>query len=188
MRMLAARTHKFIPGATVIVLLAAGGLLWWGVNHRQPKSAHTRERYAGFVPAHPKRGGTLKPPDALQPALDAYDAGRYRDAEAAALRVVEGARDSKDPKKRTEAARARYVLAFSAARRKELALARERFALLRAEASKLPGKGKQEERPGIPTPTLRDEEVPRTTRTAANLRCRLGPFKFLHPFGKTFAK
>jgi len=156
-RVVLTRSRKLIAAAAIIIGLAAGGLLWWGVNHRHPKLAHTRERYGGFVPAHPKRAGTLKQPDALQPALDAYDAGRYRDAEAAALRVVEGARDSKDPKKRTEAARARYVLAFSAARRKELALARERFALLRAEASKLPGKGKQEERPGIPTPTLEEE-------------------------------
>ena len=95
--------------------------------------------------------------DPLRPSIKAYNAGQFKQAEAEALKVVEKNSSSKSPAIRKQAVRARYVLAFSAARRKDMKLARDRFKVLEQEAAKLPDKGKQEAPPGQPSPTL--EEV-----------------------------
>jgi hypothetical protein len=68
-----------------------------------------------------------RPPAA--PARAAYEAGDYAAAEAAARRDLTGAATAEGR------AEARWVLAWSAARRGDLALARERFGLLRREAA-----------------------------------------------------
>lgn len=102
---------------------------------------------------------SLRPPTAglTRAALDAYNHGKYWDAETAAATVVIESRKLADPAPAHELAKARWVLAYSAARRKDLKLARERFALLRSEASQLPNKGKQEVVPGETEPTLEQE-------------------------------
>ena len=71
----------------------------------------------------------------VQPALDAYNAGRYDQAEVAAKRIVAGSRGPGATVPAREGARARWVLAFSAARRHDLATARKRFAELKQAAA-----------------------------------------------------
>jgi predicted double-glycine peptidase len=158
MGMLTKKRFTLLAASVIIVLLAGGGLWWWRSTRPQPKLVYTPEGYGGFVPARPKAAGkSKKPADPLQPAVTAYNAGRYKDAEAAALRVIESAAKSKDPIERKQAAKAHYVLAFSAAPRKDLQLARDRFAVLQQEAAKLPDKGKQGNMPGVVSPTLEEE-------------------------------
>ena len=56
-----------------------------------------------------------------------------------------------------QAAQARSLLAYSAARRHDLILARTRFAAARQEAARLPDKGKQAAVPGEVSPTLEED-------------------------------
>jgi predicted double-glycine peptidase len=79
------------------------------------------------------------------------------EAEAAAGQFLQWAAASSDPAVKKQVVLVRRVLAFSAARRKDLRLARERFAVLRQEASLLPDKGKPEAEPGENPPTLEEE-------------------------------
>jgi hypothetical protein len=112
------------------------------------------------TPAQPKPSATTPsapPPAAIDRALGAYSAGKYREAETAAAHVIRSASSSQDPALKQQAARARWVHAFAAARRKDLPVARERFALLRAEAARLPDKGKPEAKLGENPPTLEEE-------------------------------
>lgn len=156
MRIFSTRTYKVAVVAIVVILLGGGGLVWWKVTYKKPKLAYTSEGYGGFVPAPTKtKGKSQKSP--LQTAIDAYNKGDYKGAEAMALSVVESSSNSKSPKKQKEAARAQYILAFSAARQKDMALARDRFAVLKEKAAKLPDKGKQGNMPGVVSPTLEED-------------------------------
>lgn len=96
-------------------------------------------------------------PDPLTKSVDAYNHGNYREAEAAAQRIVDANSKSKDPAKRRKAVEGRYVLAFCAARRKDMAQARDRFATLRREAAKLPDKVARKPMPGNVRPTLEED-------------------------------
>lgn len=96
-------------------------------------------------------------PDPLTKSVDAYNHGKYREAEAAAQRIVDVNSKSSDPAKRRKAVEGRYVLAYCAARRKDMAQARERFAVLRSEAAKLPDKGARKPMPGNVRPTLEED-------------------------------
>ncbi len=102
----------------------------------------------------------------LAPALAAYNDGRYHEAERLARPLVRAANRGKNatrsPASQAEALRARWVLAFSAARRNELPLARKRFAQLREEAAGVPDPEREmtfEARPtpGPRKPTLEEE-------------------------------
>lgn len=134
------------------VAIIAGGLWWY--THRGPRLVYTSEGYGGYVPAgqHKK-----KPTDPLSRAVDAYNRGNYKQAEAQAWRVVDAGRGAKSIRKRKDAVQARYVVAFSAARREDFALARDRFSRLKEEAAKLPDKGAQPPLPGAAQPTLEEE-------------------------------
>jgi hypothetical protein len=90
----------------------------------------------------------------VEAAVEHYSAGKYPEAERAALGVVDGAGESGDGLE--ERARARWVLAFSAARRKDFPLARERFASLRKEAAAVP-EAKVSDEAGDGEPTLEEE-------------------------------
>ncbi len=90
-------------------------------------------------------------------ALEAYNRGHFEEAEQAAAPVAERARKSPDPVVRKQGARARWVMAFAAARRKDFPVARQRFAQLREEAAALPDHGKQGGRLGENPPTLEEE-------------------------------
>lgn len=125
-----------IMAAGVVLCWRSGGMKWLGQ----------------WVPG---RQATAKDP--LKPAVDAYNKGEYRQAEAAAQKIITANAGSNDPKKRRKSVEARYVLAFSAARRRDMAEARDRFGVLRQEAAKLPDKGKQTPLPGAARPTLEEE-------------------------------
>lgn len=152
-------------------LLAAGGL-WLGQHrahrHAGPPPVYTASGYGGFVtPVVPKAAVTrsaaqgkakqARPApaaDPVGPARAAYNAGRYGEAEAAAQAVVVSAQRAG---KHRQAAFARQILAYSAARRKDLPLARARFAALETEAARLPDGGKPEAALGEDPPTLTEE-------------------------------
>lgn len=130
----------------VMLCLALGSVVWWYC---------CRDNKAGSKNAVVKL--PPKPPDPLRPAAKAYNTGDYKAAETEALRIIKAASSSKDPTVRKDAVRAHYVLAFSAARMKDMEEARERFAVLKEEAAKLPDKGKQDSEPGVMSPTLEEE-------------------------------
>ena len=93
----------------------------------------------------------------LASALDAYDSGRWSESERLARRAL----DSVPTGDESGAAglRARWVLAFSAARRGDTRLARERFALLRDEASTHPSLAFRSARAGDSTGAPPDSEA-----------------------------
>jgi len=157
MKLLTTRRHKVIAAATLGLILIGTGL-WWQKSrsaHWRQGLVYTREGYGGYVPKAAVRKARTNDP--LRPMVDAYNAGRYADAEVEALRLINSTAGSKKPTERKYSVRARYVLAFAAARRKDMRLARERFSILKEEAAKLPDKGKQSSQPGIVTPTLEEQ-------------------------------
>ncbi len=152
-------------------ILAAGGVVWHQevaappASQRATRPVYTSQGYGGFVPATspPARAGhhavpLATPPDPMQPARAAYDAGHYLDAERQAQQVIRQNAGSQDAAKRRQAADARQVMAYAAARRKNLALARVRFATLRQEAAQLPAGGREQAPPGV-APTSLEEEA-----------------------------
>lgn len=157
-------------GGRVAAVLASGVALALGAVLVRPLGPSTdpatpttrpgiRDRPASAAAVKATPGAALVSPNPTRPALDAYNRGRYREAEQAARLVVEQAARAQTPaKERRAAVQARWVLAFSAARRDDLALAKTRFALLRTEAARLPDKGKQPALPGAPTPPTFEEE------------------------------
>jgi peptidase C39-like protein len=159
MKNLPAMGRRLQPALATGLLLVLGGA-WpiWRTGPAPPQPVHTSQSYGGLSYQsvdHPGAAGPVQ--DLLQPALDAYNAGRYWEAEAGAEQVVRQVAGSNDPAVRKQGARARWVLAFSAARRKDLRLARQRFSVLRQEASQLPDKGKPEAKPAENPPTLEEE-------------------------------
>lgn len=154
MRILPRRMHKLVAAGFLLVLLVSGGL-WWKASHQRPRLVYTPEGYGGFAPMSPKR--EQKPADPLRLAENAYNAGRYEDAEALANQVAATISNSENPEQRKQAVKALYLLAFSAARRKDFELARERFQMLREEAAKLPDKVKLDTEPGQVSPTLEEQ-------------------------------
>jgi TolA-binding protein len=145
----------------LLAALAAGsGWLVWRAAQAPPKPAYTAAGYGGYVRRQPGPHAAVRnpqSPDPVRPALEAYDAGRYEAAEQAAQAVIDRTQGSCDPAARKQGAKARWVLAFSAARRKQYARAREQFAVLRQEASELPDRGKPEATLGENPPTLEEE-------------------------------
>lgn len=127
-------------------LALAGGAGWLAFQATRvpPAPVYTRDGYGGYVSApkpvapskqasEPRNEPSASP---LQPALQAYDAGRYEEAEAQARQLVAPADEqSAVAVPAEEKARAQWVLAFSAARRRDLKLARQRFAELRETAA-----------------------------------------------------
>ncbi|MGV3721137.1 MAG: cysteine peptidase family C39 domain-containing protein, partial [Actinomycetota bacterium] len=106
-----------------------------------PAPIYTRDGYGGFVPKPPAATPqpTVAPAGAGQgtaPGVAEYNEGRYAEAEQQAERAVAAAtQQSPRAPERKETARARWVLAFSAARRQDLPLARRRFAELQSAAA-----------------------------------------------------
>ena len=143
----AIQKHKQAALAAALVtgmgMVAAYALL----HHSSPapRLAYDPSGYGGYVaaPAPKKSPAPLKPaaPDLVQTAASAYNAGHYAEAEAVSLQAAHAAANSPVLKEREEGAQARLLLAYSAARRNDLVLARERFADLKTAASKLPTRG-----------------------------------------------
>ncbi len=164
------RRHAALAGTALVAACGAG--VWIAAAHHParptPKMVYIASGYGGFVPAPaPSRLADLKPqggerkmsltPDPVQPLRVAYDAGHYQAVEASALTFVAQAKTSRNVAVHEQAAEARSLLAYSAARRHDLKLAQARFAVARLDASKLPDKGKQAAEPGLVMPTLEED-------------------------------
>ena len=138
--------RQFAPKHRALVagsVFFTGAAVWlaYQATHVPPRPVYTPAGYGGYAQppvsaVTPAPGKTL-PPGAspVQPALEAYNAGKFQQAEAAAQQIVAGSRKPGAAISRREVARARWVLAFSAARRRDLATARERFAALKQAAA-----------------------------------------------------
>lgn len=137
-------TKKNITVLCVCAVVIAGTLLWWCCG-RSPRGVSRS-------PVH-----HAKSTDPLTPAVDAYNKGNYREAEAEAQKIINANAGSKDPKKRRESVEARYLLAFCSARRKDMPQARDRFTILQHEAAKLSDKGARAPLPGVVRPTLEQD-------------------------------
>ena len=156
--------------ATLAALGLAGGLWWHGQpRHTAPAPlVYSANGYGGFMPAPaaPKpsalaagRAAPAKkaaPPE--QVAQAAYAAGQYAAAETAAAQVVAQAARQPTLPRRKAAAQAGSLLAYAAARRHDLRLARVRFATAQKEAAVLPDKGQQPALIGQPTPATLEED------------------------------
>lgn len=139
-----------------VVVVAGGGWLFcrhWH-SHRPKGLVYVSNGFGGFVAPTPKPN---RPDAPMLPAMDAYNAGRYYEAENDATAIVQAKANATAPSERTVAARAEYVLAFSAARRKDFRLARERFNRLRKQAGGLPDHGKSQAEIEQNQPTLEEE-------------------------------
>ncbi|MCA1596467.1 MAG: hypothetical protein LC772_08605 [Chloroflexi bacterium] len=161
--------------AAAATTMALGGAAWlW---HQQqvptpPKTVYSSAGYGGYVPAktaakpvsnsRDKTPATpsFTPAGLLQPARRDYEAGRYLEAEKTAQRVIVRTPAGASLAERFQAVEARSLMAYSAARRNDLSLARERFGAMKVEAAKLPGGGKQ-------TPRLGEDAQPALTEDAA---------------------
>lgn len=147
------RKYKITLIAALIIIIISY-TIWKSTSN---KPTFNKEGYGGYTSSNSKNADSAKRKDPLQPAFDAYNSGNYKKAEIYAQQIVDTMSQSKDPTQRNTSVRARKVLAFSAARRKDLKLARERFAVMKTEASKLPDKGKQEAEIGKMEPTLTED-------------------------------
>lgn len=155
-------------------LAVFGGATWLATHHQArhaapPLLVYAASGYGGFRPA-PLSVAAPKPPTPVPPktaraslrtpeqaASEAYAAGRYAEAEAAAAQVIRQAAAQPTLPHRQAAARAGSLLAYAAARRHDLKLARVRFVTARLEAAALPDKGRQPERIGEDPATLEED-------------------------------
>ena len=147
------RRYKITLIAALMILIITYTI--WKTTSNKP--TFNKQGYGGYTSSQSKNTNSAKQKDPLQPAFDAYNSGNYKKAETYAQQIVDTMSQSKDLKQRNTSVRARKVLAFSAARRKDLKLAQERFAVMKTEASKLPDKGKQEPEIGKMEPTLTED-------------------------------
>lgn len=136
--------------AFVIALVLSGGL-WYLFTHKHLGIANTSSSEYKDKAENPNKHLGV-----LEPVVDAYNAGRYKEAEKEAQRVIDSLSKSRDEVKRKQALSARYLYAFSAARRKDLKTARERFAELK-EAAKLQDKHPDELQPSTNDPTFEEQ-------------------------------
>ena len=163
------RTTRLASVAFLSITLA-GGIGWYAAVHRPAKPIAPRvyvsEGYGGFVtPPAPLKAARAKAQtvsssaatDPVRPLQEAYEAGHYLQAEAQAQAVIREAAQSHSVKQHTQAAFARQIMAYSAARRHDLPLAQARFAALRQEAARLPGRGVEPAHPGEEPATLEQE-------------------------------
>ncbi len=164
---------KKVAAVSAGLVLAGGATGWlsWASHHTAsgPKMMYTASGYGGFVRAptppilasghtpRPARPAAARPEDPVQPLRDAYNAGQYSAVEAASLRLVSEAKTSQSRTVQEQGAEAGSLLAYAAARRHDLVLARQRFAAAQMEAARLPDKGKQADLPGQVSPTLEED-------------------------------
>lgn len=149
------KTRILIVAGMALAVIVGGSIAWWA-THRGPRMVYVSRGCGGYVPADSIKKHKPKN-ELLVKAMDAYNSGKYKKAESMALRIIDQSMGSSSPKVMKKSAQARYILAFSAARRKDMKLARKRFNDLRSNAAKLPDKGKRSALPGSAVPTLEEE-------------------------------
>ncbi len=130
---------------------------------------YSAQGYGGFVPqpAAPKVPARLGSQSSLvrailppeQVAEAAYAAGRYPEVENAAAQVIRQAAQQPTLPHRKAAAHAGSLLAYAAARRHDLKLARVRFTAAQKQAAALPDKGKLPARFGETSATLEEDDA-----------------------------
>jgi hypothetical protein len=167
------------PLAMGVLAALLGGAVWLGTaairhqaSHPAPLLVYSSTGYGGFapVPARPvPRVARRVPPQRTAPPQDAapdaereteaaYAAGRFPQVETAAIRVIQAAALHPTLPNRKAVAQARSLLAYAAARRHDLALARVRFAVAAQAAAALPDHGAQATALGQdPQPTLTED-------------------------------
>ena len=146
------KTYKLSASVLALLVLIGGGL-WWNSTHVRPKLVYTSQGFGGFTPASkPKESH-----DPLKVVKETYNSGKYKDAETLAQRFIDSNSSTHDLVMRKKVVEARDVLAFSAARRKDMRLARDRFAVLRIEAAKFPKEEKPVTLPNQFEPPLTEE-------------------------------
>lgn len=125
--------------ATAIAIGGVGafaiGAVLWPRTHlpQKPALVYTAEGYGGMIA--PSVSGPRRPADPLTPAVEAMSRHSYGEAQRAASLVLQAHAGKGDARSRTLRARANMVMAYATARRKDLATARERFALAQREAA-----------------------------------------------------
>ena len=159
------RSWRALAALGVWAAVVSGAVLGPGwIRSRLHPQVYTSSGYGGFVPAPPKlpaeKAAAKDDPVAkqIESVQTAYAAGHYQEAEKAAQQVRAAVSGPSDVVSRMQAAGALQALAYSAARRKDYGLARERFALTVKEAETLPNHGK----PAAPigqNPPAMDEEA-----------------------------
>jgi predicted double-glycine peptidase len=132
-----------LAGAAAVVVAAIGAWLAWRAQHAP--LVYTSAGFGGYVPAarllqpaNPRGRAAGSSAGSVQPALDAYNAGHYFEAGRLARATIGRTPVTAPPAERIERLRSRWVLAFSAARRKQLPQARREFAALQREAAQVP--------------------------------------------------
>lgn len=135
------KSLNIIIGVGLITTLIGGGL--WGMSKQVfPKLITSSQRVGGA--GH----------DSIEPAVhydsvkyisELYDSGKYKDAEAFARQMIDANASASDPVMQKDVVEARHLLALSALGMKDFRLARDRFAVLRVEASKLSDQGNPEQ-------------------------------------------
>jgi len=159
-------TVLLLAGGAVAIVGFGSWLAWHSRQnpHRSMKLVYSSQGYGGMVavPAVPSTPPAPPQPvtqytDPVDPVRAAYNRGHYQEAASEAKLVIARAAGSKSVTAHENAAFARQLLAYSAARQHDLKSAREQFAVLRNEAAKLPDKGKQKGEVGESEPTLEAE-------------------------------
>lgn len=142
------------------VVLAGAGAWMWHNSRKNPNPhkglVYSSQGYGGWV------GESHAPvPDAkTDPVLlarTAYVEGEYPKAEAEAEKVIRAFEGKQDDASQREVALAERIEAYSAAKRKDFATAKERFGYMRDTAAHLKDRGAIQGVPGEPMPTLEEE-------------------------------
>ena len=154
--------------AGVVVAGVAGTAVYKRMTYvAPPKLVYSAQGYGGYVPAPTTASPGKKQPQPVHAApkppvavaVSSYNQGHYTEAITQAHSVIVAAQHKPTPINRKEAAFARQILAYSAARNHDLKTAQAQFATLQVEAARLPDKGVQTTNPGDPKPTLEAEAV-----------------------------
>ena len=134
------KSRKLIIGVGLVTTLIGGGL--WGMSKQVlPKLITSSQRVDGAAPNDIGLAGQY---DSMKYIRELYDSGKYKDAEAFAQQMIDANASASDPVMQKNVVEARNLLALSALGMKNFRLARDRFAVLRVEASKRPDQGDSE--------------------------------------------
>lgn len=150
-------------GSGAAGLLALSGGLWLRQAASSTQAAaqgvYTARGFGGALPVAERAPAVpqTEAEAALYRLTQAYQAGRYAEVEAQALPFVEQARTASDRTRRKQGLQAQLLSAYSAARRKDFSLAKERFAELREDAAALPDRGARPQPLGEVVPTFEEE-------------------------------
>ena len=154
--------------AGVVVAGVAGSAVYKRMTYvAPPKLVYSAQGYGGYVPAPTAASPGKRQPQTVHAApklpvtvaVSSYNQGHYTEAITQAHSVIVAAQHKPTPVNRKEAAFARQILAYSAARNHDLKTAQAQFATLQVEAARLPDKGVQTTNPGDPKPTLEAEAL-----------------------------